>query len=55
MKFLKTVFLLTRDQHGATAIEYAFVASLISIAAVSVIQFIGNSVANSFSTIASSF
>jgi pilus assembly protein Flp/PilA len=55
MKCFKGISLLVRGESGATAIEYAFVASLISIAAVSVIQFIGASVADSFSTVANSF
>lgn len=55
MKFLRAISLLGRSKSGATAIEYAFVASLISIAAVGVIQFIGTSIAASFTNIANSF
>jgi Flp pilus assembly pilin Flp len=55
MKFFQAISLLVRDEFGATAIEYAFVASLISIAAVSVLQLIGTSVAESFSSVANSF
>jgi Flp pilus assembly pilin Flp len=55
MKFLKTITSVTRAELGATAIEYAFVASLISIAAVSVFQLIGTSVAASFGSVANSF
>jgi len=55
MKFLEVISLFVRDVSGATAIEYAFVASLISIAAVSVFQLIGTSVTDSFSSVANSF
>jgi pilus assembly protein Flp/PilA len=40
------------DQSGATAIEYAFVASLISIAGVALFASIGTSVSGTFTTVA---
>jgi len=43
------------DRAGATAIEYAFVAMLVSIAAVSAYGSIGYSVANFFEQISASF
>ncbi|TMJ62290.1 MAG: Flp family type IVb pilin [Alphaproteobacteria bacterium] len=45
---------LFRNQDGATSIEYAVVASLVSVAAVALIANIGSSVAESFETVASS-
>ena len=45
---------LFRNEDGATAIEYAVVASLVSVAAVVVIANIGTSVTASFATVASS-
>ena len=44
---------LFRDQNGATAIEYALVASLVSVAAISFIASIGTSVSASFESVAS--
>ncbi|HXV73683.1 MAG TPA: Flp family type IVb pilin, partial [Sphingomonadales bacterium] len=39
---------LARDEHGATAIEYALVAALISIAAVVAMTLLGDSLNNFF-------
>jgi len=44
---------LLRNESGATAIEYAVVASLVSVAAVFVITSIGNSVSAHFESVAS--
>ena len=44
-----------RDQDGVTAIEYALIASLISIAAVAMMTLIGTNVTKTFSTVASAF
>jgi pilus assembly protein Flp/PilA len=46
---------LLRDQDGVTAIEYALIASLISIAAVDMMTIIGTNVTKTFSTVASAF
>jgi Flp pilus assembly pilin Flp len=46
---------LARDSGGATAIEYAMVALLISIAGFSVLMTVGTSVTNLFQSIANSF
>jgi len=46
---------LLRDQDGVTAIEYALIASLISIAAVAMMTIIGTNVTKTFSTVASAF
>ena len=48
---IKTLKLLMSDQNGATAIEYALVASLISIAATAAIKQIGTSTTNSFNNV----
>ena len=44
---------LFSNQNGVTAIEYALIASLISIAAVTMMTLIGTSLTNTFSTVAS--
>jgi pilus assembly protein Flp/PilA len=45
---------LFRNQDGATAIEYAFIASLVSVIAVTFIANIGTSVSASFESVANS-
>jgi pilus assembly protein Flp/PilA len=45
---------LFRDQNGATAIEYAVIASLVSVAAFTFITNIGTSVTTSFENVANS-
>jgi len=45
---------LFRNQDGATAIEYAFIASLVSVVAFSFIENIGTSVSASFESVANS-
>ena len=45
---------LFRDQNGATAIEYAVIASLVSVAAFTFITNIGTSVTASFENVANS-
>ena len=47
-----TLTKLLRNEEGATAIEYAFVASLVSIVAVFFISSIGNSVSAHFESVA---
>jgi pilus assembly protein Flp/PilA len=47
-----TLTKLLRNEDGATAIEYAFVASLVSIVAVFFISSIGNSVSAHFESVA---
>jgi Flp pilus assembly pilin Flp len=47
--------LVRADRSAATAIEYALVALLISIAAFSAISTVGTSVTHAFSTVATSF
>ena len=44
---------LLSDQDGVTAIEYALIASLISIAAITMITLIGTNLTKTFSTVAS--
>lgn len=41
---------LSGDQTGATAIEYALIASLISIAAIVAMQSLGNQLSDTFSS-----
>jgi len=43
---------LIADREGATAIEYALVAALVSIAAISAIGTVGNSLSNVFVAVA---
>lgn len=43
-----------RDRRGATAIEYALVASLIAVAAIVAMQSLGQNVNNTFQTVNSS-
>jgi pilus assembly protein Flp/PilA len=43
---------LLRDENGATALEYAFVASLVSVVAVFFISSIGNTVSAHFESVA---
>ena len=52
---LSLILRLLRDQDGVTAIEYALIASLISIAAVAMMTIIGTNVTKTFSTVASAF
>jgi pilus assembly protein Flp/PilA len=47
-----TLTKLLRNEDGATAIEYAFIASLVSIVAVFFISSIGNSVSAHFESVA---
>jgi len=46
---------LLRDNRGVTSIEYALVASLISVAAVAIIGRIGTDLSGTFSKVAASF
>ena len=47
--------LLWQDRTAATALEYAFIAALVSIAAYSVIGGIGTNLTATFTTVAGSF
>jgi pilus assembly protein Flp/PilA len=44
---------LIRDESGGTAIEYALIGSLISVAAIAGMTSIGSSVSTKFSTVSS--
>ena len=48
MRILKAFF---EDESGATAIEYALIASLISVAAIAAMQGLGNKIGNTFNTV----
>ncbi|MEM1194907.1 MAG: Flp family type IVb pilin [Pseudomonadota bacterium] len=42
---------LARDEQGATAIEYGLIAALIAVAAITAMQSLGNTLAETFSQI----
>lgn len=44
----RTIEAITRDDSGATAIEYGLMAALISIAAITAMGSLGNSLVNTF-------
>ncbi|MEZ5692198.1 MAG: Flp family type IVb pilin [Rickettsiales bacterium] len=51
---MKTIINFLKSEDGATAIEYALIASLISIVAIFALGSTGKNVSNSFSKVASS-
>ena len=51
---MKVPTLLLRDESGVTAIEYALIASLIAVAAISAFVTIGTSLSTTFNTVANS-
>lgn len=51
MKFIKK---LVRNEEGATAIEYGLICALISVAAISAMQGLGDQLSATFSTTSSS-
>ena len=48
---MRILGMLLTNQRGATAIEYALIASMISVAAVVAFEHLGSTVENRFSTI----
>ena len=42
---------LLRDEHGATSIEYAFIATLVAIAVVSILISVATSLTGTFTTV----
>ena len=52
---MRDLALFMMDETGATMIEYAFIASMVSIAALSGFTQLGGAVAEMFDSIASSF
>jgi pilus assembly protein Flp/PilA len=51
---LRRLFLnLINDQSGVTAIEYALIAALIAVAAISAFTLVGTNLSNTFSYVAS--
>jgi len=50
---LSLISRLLRDQDGVTAIEYGLIASLIAVAAISMMALVGTNLTNTFSTVAS--
>jgi pilus assembly protein Flp/PilA len=51
---LRFISAFLADQNGATAIEYALIASLISITILTAVTLIGTTLSNTFNTVASS-
>jgi Flp pilus assembly pilin Flp len=51
MRMLKKISRFLKKSDGAALVEYALIASLIAIAAVFVMQKLGNTINNSFTTI----
>ncbi len=51
---MKTIIQLFKSEDGATAIEYALIAALVSIVAILAMGSVGTQVSNTFSTVASS-
>ncbi len=49
MAFIK---FLTKDESGATAIEYGLIAALIAVAAITAFQLVGTNLSSIFNTIA---
>ena len=51
---LSLISRLLRDESGVTAIEYALIASLISVAAVTIMGTVGTNLSGTFSQVAAS-
>lgn len=51
--FMKTFMNFFKSEDGATAIEYALIAALISIVAIAAMTTVGTNVSTSFSTVGS--
>ncbi len=51
---MQTMIRLFKSEDGATAIEYALIAALVSIVAIVAMGSVGNSVSDSFSNVSSS-
>jgi pilus assembly protein Flp/PilA len=51
-KMLAALLRLTRDQSGATAVEYGLIAALIIVICIAAIQVVGTQLNNTFGTIA---
>lgn len=50
---MRTLFSnLLKDQSGVTAIEYALIAALIAVAAITMMSLVGTNLASTFNTIA---
>jgi len=46
--------LLRRDEEGVTALEYGLIAALIAVVIIAAVSFLGKSVSQAFSSVASS-
>lgn len=51
---MQTMIRLFKSEEGATAIEYALIAALVSIAAILAMRSVGSEVSKSFSTVSDS-
>jgi pilus assembly protein Flp/PilA len=51
MSFKKAAFAFVRDENGATAIEYALIASLIAVALVGVLTALGTGLSSEFAEV----
>jgi pilus assembly protein Flp/PilA len=51
---MQTMIRLFKSEEGATAIEYALIAALVSIVAILAMTSVGNEVSNSFSKVSDS-
>jgi pilus assembly protein Flp/PilA len=53
MSFVRELFAgLSRDDAGATAIEYGLIAALIAVAAIAAFQLVGTNLSDLFNTVA---
>jgi pilus assembly protein Flp/PilA len=52
---MSLLFRFTRDESGATAIEYALIAILVSVAAVSAMTTLGGKLDTAFTSVANQF
>ena len=50
---MQRILKLIRNSKGATAIEYGLIAALIAVAGISAMGLVGNSVSNTFNSVAS--
>ncbi len=49
---MRTLFRLSRDQRGATAIEYGLIAALIAVAAITAMSALGTQLTTTFNNVA---
>jgi pilus assembly protein Flp/PilA len=49
---MSTIRKFLKDESGATAIEYGLIAALVSVAIIGMLSLLGNSLSNTFQTVA---